>query len=324
MDYSQVIGQIILLFIIMGLGYFLRYKQILTKEGVKNFSSLIFYVTMPAMILVSIVRTETATAEDVVDIVIASVIAYAVMIVMAFLLPKIMKVQEGSVGLYRFMALFGNVGFIGFPMIIAILGEDALFLGALFNIPYNLLLFTIGIYFVISDFNKDHKLTFNLKQLLSPGIVMTIVALTIFLAGGTDRINAINMPWLMTTLDLILDTAEALGMITTPLAMLVVGGSLYGVKLTGILKNYRVFIFSLVRMLLFPFIVGIILSVVGLSTSVVAVAIVLVGMPIATNTVIVTTQYGGNVIEASEAVFISTVLMIVTSPFLVFMIQQII
>lgn len=321
MDYTQVIVQIAILFMIMGLGYYLRYKKIISSEGIKNFSALIFYVTMPAMILVSIVRTETATMKDVVDIVIASFIAYVCLILFSFIVPRMVRAPKGSVGLYRFMTLFGNVGFIGFPMIIAILGREQLFLGALFNIPYNLLLFTIGVYYVVSDFNKDHKLKFHIGQLLNPGIIMTILALLIFLVGGTKQLDNTNIKWLTTAVNTLLDTAEVLGMITTPLAMLVVGGSLYGVRLENIYKNYRVMIFSIIRMVAFPFIIGMILSLIGLSYSVVAVAIVLVGMPIATNTVIVTTQYGGNIAEASEAVFISTVFMGFTSPILVLLID---
>lgn len=321
MDFSVVITQVVLLFIIMALGYFLRYKNIITGEGVKNFSIFIFYITMPAMILVSIARTETANMDDILDVGIAALVAYTVLIIMAHIVPVVVRAPKASKGLYKFMALFGNVGYVGFPMLIAVLGEESLFLGALFNIPYNLLLYTIGIFFVISDHNKDHKMKITFKQFMNPGIIMTIVGLLIFFVGGEAAIAETGNGVLVKVVDMFLDVADILGSVTTPLAMIVVGGSLYGVKVDKIYKNIRVISFSLIRMMVFPLIVGLILGAIGLSPIVTGVAIVLVGMPIATNTVIIATQYGDNVLEASEAVFISTFLMILTAPVLVWIIN---
>lgn len=321
MDFSQVITQVVLLFVIMALGYFLRHKNVISGEGVKNFSIFIFYITMPAMILVSIARTESATTEDIIDVGIAAVVAYSVLILMAFAVPYIVRAPEASKGLYRFMALFGNVGYVGFPMLIAVMGKDALFLGALFNIPYNLLLYTIGIFFIISDHNKDHKMKITLKQFMNPGIIMTIIGLLIFFVGGESAIADTGNGVLIKVTEMFLDVAGLLGGVTTPLAMIVVGGSLYGVKLDGIYKNFRVIGFSLIRMTVFPLIVGLLLGLIGLSPAVIGVAVVLVGMPIATNTVIIATQYGDNVLEASEAVFISTFLMVLTAPALVWIIN---
>ncbi len=323
MDFTQVITQVVLLFCIMFLGYFLRSRSILSGEGIKNFSIFIYYVTMPAMILVAIARTETATMDEVGDLAIAALFSYVILIILAQIVPKVVKAPPSSKGLYKFMALFGNVGYVGFPMLIAILGKDALFLAALFNIPYNVLLYTIGIYFVMSDHNKDHKMEISFKQFLNPGIMMTLIGLLVFFVGGEQAINQSGNGFAIRGTKMFLDIAQMLGSITTPLAMIVVGGSLFGVKIDNIYKNYRVIIFSLMRMTIFPLIVGFILSFLGLSTIVVGVAIVLVGMPIATNTVIITNQYGGNILEASEAVFISTVLLLLTAPVLVWIISMV-
>lgn len=273
------------------------------------------------MILVSIARTETATMDDILDVGIAALVAYSVLIVMAYIVPTIVRAPEASKGLYKFMTLFGNVGYVGFPMLIAVLGQDSLFLGALFNIPYNLLLYTIGIFFVVSDQNKDQKMKLTFKQFMNPGIIMTAIGLVIFFVGGEKGIASVGIGPLTKATEMFLDVAQILGDVTTPLAMIVVGGSLYGIKIEKIYKNYRVIGFSLIRMTVFPLIVGIILGFIGLSPMVTGMAIVLVGMPIATNTVIITTQYGGNALEASEAVFISTFLMVFTAPALVWIIN---
>lgn len=319
-DFLQVIIQILILFIIMGIGYFLRRKGTFSKEGIKNFSMLIFEVTMPAMILVALAKTQSASFKDIFEIGVATVISYIFLFLMAMIMPRIVKAPKGSKGLYSFMTLFGNVGYVGFPMIIAILGKEALFLAALFNIPYTLLVYTIGVYFIISSNKGTNAPSINLKQFINPGIFMTALGLLIFLIGGVEGIEASNNKVLITIVTMLLDIASVVGAITTPLAMIVVGASLYGVNLRSIYKNYRVIIFSLIRMIIFPVIIGIGLTLLGIGSGVVSVAIVLVGMPVATATVIITNKYNGNVLEASEAVFISTILILVTSPVLMFLI----
>ncbi|MDF1616272.1 AEC family transporter [Petrocella sp. FN5] len=304
MDFSLVITQVIILFFIMLLGYVLRSKHIITDEGIKNFSSLIFYVTMPAMIIASLGNTATTKLSDLYDIALATFLTYIILIGMAPVLTKLVKVPIGSKGLYRFMVIFGNVGFIGFPMIIALLGEDALFMAAIFNIPFNLLLYTLGVYLILSDKNKNHKIEWSVKQFMNPGIIATLIGITSFLTG-----------WKLPST--ILNISDVLGGITTPLAMIVVGASLFGVQLKTIFKNYRIFLLSLIRMILFPLGVGFVLSSIGLTGYGLWVPIILSGMPIGTNTVIMARQYEGNTLEASEAVFLSTLMMVLTIPILI-------
>ena len=308
MDFTQVLIQVFILFSVMFLGLFLRQKAIISEEGVRNFSGLIFHITMPAMIIASTGKIGNVTGVVLRQIVIASVLTYILIIGTTFILPKIVRAKEGSVGLYKFMTIFANVGFIGFPMLTVILGEGSVFLGSIFNIPYNVLLYTIGVFYIQSDHKKDHKFELKIKNFLNTGVAATIFALVVI-------IFKITLP------DFVLNLSNTLGSITTPLAMLVVGASLYGVRIKGLFTNFRVIAFSLIRALIFPLIIGLALSMMNIEREVIAVAVILTGMPIATNTVIVARQYDANVLEASESVFISTMLMIITVPYLVYLVN---
>ncbi len=172
-------------------------------------------------------------------------------------------------------------------------------------------LFEKTLNFIISDKGHGHEIKFSLKQFMNPGLIATIIGVVIILTG-------IKLP------TLVIRTASTLGAVTTPVAMVVVGASLYGVNTKDMLKNRKVLILSGIRMLAFPLIVGLILRVIGLDAIIIAVAMVIAGMPIGTTTVIITRQYDGNVLEASEAVFMSTCLLLLTAPVLVLMIQMII
>lgn len=180
MNFLAVLSQVIILFTIMFLGFYLRAKRIINEEGITNYSRLIFYVTMPAMILSAMSRGNNLVIDDIKDIIIVAIISYTFLLIMAFIMPKIVNVEAKYEGLYRFMAMFGNVGFIGYPMLLAILGHEALFIGSVFNIPYNLLLYTVGIYFITLDSDRARKLKLTYKQFINPGLMATVIGLLLF------------------------------------------------------------------------------------------------------------------------------------------------
>ncbi len=49
----------------------------------------------------------------------------------------------GNISVY---SCFSNVAFMGYPVIEAVLGHEAIFYTAIFNLPFNLFSFTLGIY----------------------------------------------------------------------------------------------------------------------------------------------------------------------------------
>ncbi|QUI24951.1 AEC family transporter [Vallitalea pronyensis] len=308
MNFLSVLSQVIILFAIMFLGYYLRVKTLINEESITNYSRLIFYVTMPAMILSAMSKSHNILIHEVMDVIIVAIISYTFLFIMAFVMPKIVRVANDYVGLYRFMAMFGNVGFIGYPMLLAILGEEALFIGSVFNIPYNLLLYTVGIYFITFDADQARKLDLSYKQFVNPGLMATVIGLILFFLH-------IQLP------KIIVDGTTMLGNITTPLSMIVIGGSLYDAKISNILSKHKILIYCVLKMIIFPLLLAVILTSIGITGMTRGVAVILCSMPIAANTVIISKEYKGHVTEASEAVFISTLFLILSTPIIMLIIN---
>ena len=82
-------------------------------------------------------------------------------------LPKLFQVREKELGIYKFLILFSNVGFMGFPVIEAIYGDIGIVYASLFNLPFYLLVYTVGIYFVALDGEEDMKLELIFLQLFN-------------------------------------------------------------------------------------------------------------------------------------------------------------
>ncbi len=300
----DILIQIAPLFVYLFMGFFLVYWKALKPDASKHFSNLLFYLTMPALILNSMASSVGIQAVDVFKVLLISFAVHGFLIGTAFVLPQLLKVDKNYIGLYRFMTAFGNVGNVGYPIIAVVMGKEALFLAAVFNIPYNLLVYTIGVYFITMDTEHDGRVQLN--KLVTPGLIATALGLISFFGN-------IQLP------PFILGITSELGSMTTPLSLIVIGASLYGVKIAAVLKKKLIFVYSFMKLILVPTVVALVLYALGVDSTVAQVSVIISGMPIAANTVILCQEYDSHVLEASEAVFISTLLIAISIPYLTVM-----
>ncbi len=306
MDIQYVLLKLAQLFILLFAGYILVAVKGIKKEAAKHISNLIFTFTLPAMLISSMVNTSGISQGDIWQVLLIAVIQYGVLIVAAYALTKLLRVPYEDVGLYRFIILFGNVAFVGYPVISAVLGNDALFYAAILNLPFNILVFTLGISFITHGTDQHQKL--ELKVFLNPGLIATVLGLILFFAS-------IELPTFVNEL------LSDIGDMTTPLSLLVIGASLYGVNIRSVLGKRRIFVFSFIKLILVPTLLAVILWLVGVDIMIASVVIILSGMPVAANAVILCQEYDTHVMEASEAVFISTLLLGISLPYMIFLIR---
>ncbi|WZL80351.1 AEC family transporter [Vallitaleaceae bacterium 9-2] len=306
MDIQNVLLKLAQLFILLFAGYILVGVKGIKQEAAKHISNLIFSFTLPAMLISSMVNTVEITREDVLRVMLIAIVQYGFLIIAAIVLTKLLRVPYEDVGLYRFMILFGNVAFVGYPVLSAVLGNDALFFAAILNLPFNILVFTLGITFITHGTDQHQKL--ELKVFLNPGLIATVIGLILFFAS-------IQLPTFVN--ELLADVGD----MTTPLSLLVIGASLYGVDIRSIFKKRMIFIFSFIKLIVIPTLLAIILWLAGVDTMIASVVIILSGMPMAANAVILCQEYDTHVMESSEAVFVSTLLLGVSLPYMIFLIR---
>nr|WP_275579425.1 AEC family transporter [Halanaerobacter jeridensis] len=163
--------------------------------------------------------------------------------------------------------------------------------------------------------DEGQKATLDLSQLINPGIISIGIGFLIFLFS-------IELP------SAISHTFEMLGETTTPLAMIVVGNVLAQVTIKDIFSNLKLWLVTAIRLILLPLIVlgileglSILIPAFNLSATLLGVVIVLTGMPAAANTAIFAQEFGGDEALASEAVFLTTLLSVLTIPLIVYITQ---
>lgn len=309
MDTNVIVSQMIILFLILALGYFIFKIKLVDDNFTKQFSALVIKVTMPALLLSSVLDiTERQPLRDVLtSFGIAVALFFIVMPIVGFLLAKLFRVKRNSTGLYVFMATFSNVGFMGFPVISALAGEVGLFYAAIYNLVFNVAVFTLGVWLV--NHGKDGESSgFDIKLLMSPGVIAALLAIALYSMN-------IKLPVLLC------DTIRSVGSITSPSAMLIIGCTLAKMDVKTVFSDWRLYPWILIKQIVIPILLWIPLAMIIKNEILLTVTFILFLMPVANNAVLFANTYNGDAELAARSVFLTTLFSLLTVPICVWAIQ---
>ena len=308
MDTAQIFSQMLILFLLMALGFLAVKTGVLTGDSNRHLSSLVLYITNPCTILYSVLSGKAMlTIREVLALTLIALIFYLVLLGLAYLVPKLLRVPPEQAGVYRFMTVFGNIGFMGFPVVRSIFGQGAVFYAAIFNLFYQLFAFTWGIRQVASD-PRDAR--FSPKKLLQPVIIAALLSYIIYLTGTRELITGSAPGALLTRL---LGMADG---ITSPLCMIITGVGLAMVPLGKVFGNWRLYLLSAGKQLLLPALAYFLLSPFVSNQLMLGICIIMAAMPIGTMTSLFCERFNGPTDVAASGIFLSTLLSIPAVPLL--------
>ncbi len=258
-------------------------------------------VTLPAMILASMPDDRSnPIIGDAPMILLISFAVYGVSFLLSIIVVFILRPDNNEKGVIGFITIFSNVGFMGYPVLESIFGKDALFYAAIYNIPFNILVFTLGIYLLVR--NKSGSFKIRPELFINPPAVAAVIGLVIVLIN-------IKLP------NVIKEPLHILGEVTTPLSMIVIGGLLTHIKLSTLFTNWRVYAVASVRLLFLPLLVLFVLRIfIKDNALLLGVPVIIAAMPAAANTALLAEEYNANPEFASQTVFITTMISIVSIP----------
>ena len=256
------------------------------------------------MILGSVLQPELPTQTEVWLCLGLSVASNLVMFAVAYAFTLLLRIPDGHRGVYRFMLCFGNVGFIGYPVLSAIFGPDALVYAAVFNLPFNFFVFTVGAWFLTQDTDGDVKVQTTWRTFVTP-VMLSCVAAVLLTLGGIHyadsggcagffapapsprrrRCSSSARRW-RTCRHATSSAARVFGVYSVFPSVNDAGhhlGRLHAFVPAGLMFS---------------------------------VAVVLAGMPVATNGTMLCYQYGGNSRVMAQGTFVTTVLAIASIPLL--------
>jgi len=276
--------------------------------GTKDFlAKLIFYVTLPSMLLTSFSAIEVSP-RLLANSLQALLLAVMIMLFMLFagwLTSLIYGIRGGHASIFRLHSMLGNIIYLGLPVISAQFGQEGLLYGSIFVLVSNIMMWTIGVAIITPG--KSFSLKTGLKKILNINTIAIISGFLLFLLQ-------IKLPKFM------LDSVGALGKTNTYLSMIFIATVIYFADGKKMIRNRDAYLLSFNRLLLVPYILlGLFILFSHLfpgvlQKEVVSVMLMQAAMPCMVNVVIMVNILGEDDGTATANVFISTVLSVITLP----------
>lgn len=299
MNITALFLKMLALFFAIAMGFTAMKLRILKEETLQPISTFVTKISNPLLILCSALNVDRLlSGTDVLLLSGVAAIMFPLLILFSFLIPKILRGQKADAGVYRFLFVYSNLGFCGYPVIEALLGPNALFCVTIFVLFFQLFCWTYGVFLIRGESGRFRP---DFHFLLNPCIISATLSYIIYCSG-------LRVPALMK------ECFAYVGNLTTPLAMLVLGASLSKIPFKTIFGNWRLYILAFLKLVLLPVAASLLLRPILTNDTVFCTTVVLMAMPSATNATLMSCQYGKNSTLASSGVFLLTLISIVTIP----------
>lgn len=299
MDVLLIFEQMLVMLVLLVAGVVSAKAGVMDEETCRRFTSFNLLIPQSCMILSSILGADIELSAGRVAVILGTgLVMYGILVALGLLTPILYRCKPGDKGIYSFMTIFGNVGFMGIPVARSLLGSEAGLYAALLNIPFNLLAYTLGIALLHSGGKKEPvnwKLLLNVPLLVSAASIV-LLCFHVRLSGPLG--TAVDM----------------LGDMILPSSMIIIGASLGRQKLKDVFGDWRVYLFSPMRLIVVPVVLWAILHLFVKDAVFLGTMTLQGAMPVAAFATMLSIEYGGNVEMASKTVFVTTVLSVLTIP----------
>lgn len=292
--------QMLVMLLMLIVGVVCAKTGVIDADGNRKITRFTLAVPQSCMVLSSAVNIEfEINAAKLAAVFFSGFVMYAVLIALGALVWLVLRKKEGERELYAFMTVFGNVGFMGFPVVNALLGGEALLYASLLLVPFNLLAYSVGVMMIRGELRGGFH--FDTSVLRSAPMVATYVAVVLLLL----RVQ-VPAP--------VEQAVDSMGDMIVPLSMIIVGASLGDMPLREALGDWRCYVFSAFRLLAVPAAVWFVMGLFVKDALLLGAMTIQAGMPVAAVAAMLSLQYGRNASLASRTVFVSTVLSTLTIP----------
>ena len=272
------------LFLYMLIGWICRKTDLVKAAAQPSFTNFLLYVSIPCMVFQSFDMEFTMeTLYRGASVLTIATISALVSLVFGRYAYNWCNPREKCI--MKYGTLVSNSGFAGLPVIQDAYGQDGLFLGSLFIIPNRIMMWSAGI-----SLFTDAPLKQRIKNvMLNPGIIAVELGVLrmLFQPAIPQQLNK---------------ALSALGAMSTPLGMVIIGMILSGVSPRTVLDK-KAFILVAVRQFLFPLGTLAILRLLGTDLLTLQISVVLTGMPVGSSTAFLADKYGADAVFASMELF---------------------
>lgn len=280
------------MFLLIAVGIFLVKKGYLSEQGGKDLGAILLKVVIPCVVIKSYI-TEYSP-ERMKELAVSAALALLALLIsmaVSYIFFSTRKRIE------NFAASYCNVGFIGIPLVQAVMGEQAVFHLAAFIALLNILQWTYGVLIMTGD-----KGAVKGKAILSNPVVLA------FVGGILLFVLRIPVP------EVIVSTLGSIAAMNTPLAMIILGTYVAKMSWKELVSSKSAYLCTIVRLILIPAVTLLVFCLIPGELKIKEVVLIACCTPVGANIAIFAKQYDSDYKLSVVTVCLSTIACIVTVP----------
>ena len=290
-----VVSQVGTLFLMLGVGYVLAKTGKFCGETLSQTTFLLLYIVVPCLMIDTLQIPRSPELTQVMGLCMGLTLAFYLLMALLACLP-FGRQPADTRAVLRYGVVYGNIGFMGLPLIQAVLGEEGMIFAIMGQVGFTLFAWSHGLLLM------GGRAGFSLKKmLLNPGMFGSVAGLLLFLLD-------LRLPGALA------DGVAFLGSMNTPLAMVIIGAQMASADLGATFRNPRLYLAALIRLVGFPLLAAVLLLPLRLDPVMYAVLVILAATPTAGYTSMFAQRYHRDTATAAQLVSLTTLLCILTLP----------
>lgn len=286
-----IFKQMFIMFIYMGIGFYMFHKKLMSHEGSKGLANLLLYIILPSVIIKSFCSGD---AQDK-GLFLISVLLGAAALLLAMVLAAVFFKKRP---VDNFATAFSNAGFMGIPLIHAIAGSEAvLYITGMVSF-LNILQWFYG-----QGILAEQKVGLQIKDLMRNPLIISFLTGIIILFGN------VKVPGLL------LEPVQALASLNAPTAMIILGGYLAQTDIKQLFTEGRLYYAAAIRLIIIPVCTIFMLSLFyNIPYEVRLSILIAASAPAGSNVAVYAQRLNKDYVYAVKTVCLSTLLSILTMP----------
>lgn len=294
-----MIQTIAVLFIFIALGYILVKCKVLKENASETLSKICVDVFTSALCFSTMIKccTIESMTEDI-TLLVAGLIILAATWFVSYIVSRSLSKNIDTENVYLYSLICSNYGYIGYPIILALMGERALFDFMIFSLPFTVFTYTVAPQIL----KPGGKISFK-GLFTSPPTLALFAGMIIGLSGFSAKIP-----------QFLADFASKAGDCMTPVGMIMIGCVLGKFEIRKLFNDIKAYIVSACRLIVWPFIALLIYYICGIRGNGAVMGVIFLCLPVGMNTVVFPEAYGGDSRSGARIVFLTNVIGIISIP----------
>ena len=298
-----VLTQIGVFLTLIVIGILVMKWGVLDENGLVTVSKLVMKIALPAYIFINTVEGATrAGLRQSLMMIPLTAVMYLLLLGLSWVLERVFRLQGNRKKVFRAISMFGNVGFMGIPLVVELYPDTALLYIALFTILDQGLFWTYGVTLTQPVSAQKQKFSLKgLKKLLSPALVAILVGTVMVLLG-------LHLPGVLTT------ALSKLGSASMPLSLIYIGGMLSLTDVRKVLRCGELYAEIGLKMLVLPLVYFTVMTLLKVPADMAGTVTFLTALPSINMVAMLAKNNGSDGEYAVCAVMMTTIACLVTLP----------